>query len=244
MRIDVLTPFPDLLSPVFAESMLKQAQSKGIVQIKVWDLREFSQDKHRTVDDYGYGGGAGMVLKPEPIFLAIDAILAESGTEKPQVIFMTPQGSRFNQKTAWKLSESAHIIFICGHYRGVDERVVEAWVTDEISIGDYVLTGGELPAAVVIDAVVRLIPGVLNDFESAEGDTFSGQHLDYPHYTRPVEYRGMKVPDVLLSGHHANVQKWREAEALKRTQEKRPDLLNKFDENRESHSGGKQHEPC
>lgn len=244
MRIDVLTPFPDLLSPVVSESMLKQAQAKGIVQIKLWDLRDFSTDKHHTVDDYGYGGGAGMVLKPEPIFSAIDAILAESGAEKPRVIFMTPQGRTFHQETARELSEDAHLIFICGHYRGVDERVVEAWVTDEISIGDYVLTGGELPAAVVIDAVVRLVPGVLNDFNSAEGDTFSGKYVDYPHYTRPVEFRGLKVPDVLLSGHHANVQKWREAQALKRTKEKRPDLLSRMKENRESHSGGKQHEPC
>ncbi|MCK5149021.1 tRNA (guanosine(37)-N1)-methyltransferase TrmD [bacterium] len=225
MRIDVITPFPDLLAPVLNESMLKQAQSKDLVCMNIWDLREFSVDKHRTVDDYPYGGGAGMVMKPEPIFLAMDRIISDSGNENPYVIFMSPQGQTLKQEKSWSLSKEKHLVFICGHYRGVDERVIKTLVTEEISIGDYILTGGELPAAVVIDTVVRLLPGVLGDFDSAEGDTFSGELLDYPHYTRPLEYRGQRVPDVLVSGHHANVEKWRKEQALNRTQEKRPDLL-------------------
>lgn len=227
MKIDIVTPFPEMMKGIFNESILKRAQEKGIVKITVWDLRDFTTDKHRTVDDYAYGGGPGMILKPEPIFIAMDAILKMNPGGDPKVIFMTPQGRTYNQGKAWEFTEEDHLIFLCGHYRGVDERVIEAWVTEEISIGDYIITGGELAAAVVVDSVVRLLPGVLGDFDSAEGDTFSSDHLDYPHYTRPAEFRGMKVPDVLLSGHHAKISSWREECARKRTAKKRPDLLKK-----------------
>jgi tRNA (guanine37-N1)-methyltransferase len=224
MRIDVITAFPDLLAAVFGESILKKAQEKNSVAIRLWDLREFARDKHKTVDDYPYGGGAGMVMKPEPIFRAIDEIRKEVPGNTP-VILMSPQGERFSQRMAEEMSLAENWIFICGHYRGVDERVIETLVTREISIGDYILTGGELPAAVIVDAVVRLLPGVLGDMESAEGDSFSNSLLDHPHYTRPENYRGMKVPDVLLSGHHAHIEKWRMQKAVDKTRRQRPDLL-------------------
>ena len=226
MKIDVLTPFPDMMKGVFRESILGRAQGKGIVVLKVWDLRDFATDKHRTVDDYPYGGGPGMILKPEPIFRAVDQILEKNPEASPKIIFMTPQGEPYTQAKAKELAGEDHLVFLCGHYRGVDVRVVEALVTDEISIGDYILTGGELAAAVVVDSVVRLLPGVLGDFDSAEGDSFHDGRLDHPHYTRPAEFRGMKVPDVLLSGHHAQVDAWREKKAVERTRERRPDLLN------------------
>ena len=225
MRIDVVTAFPGAVEPMFGESILKRAGEKGIVDIHVWDLRAFTTDKHKTVDDYPYGGGPGMILKPEPIFKAVEAIREEVPVSSPRVILMTPQGESFSQKKARLLTGENHLVFLCGHYRGVDERVVEALVTDEISIGDYILTGGELAAAVVVDAVVRLLPGVLGDFDSAEGDSFHKGALDHPHYTRPEEFRGMRVPDVLLSGHHAQIDAWREEQSQKRTRERRPDLL-------------------
>ncbi len=225
MRIDVVTPFPDLVAPVLNESMLKQAQDKEIVTIKIWDLRSFTTDKHRTVDDSPYGGGAGMIMKCDPFFKAVDEIRSEHPSEKTRVVFLTPQGETYSQDKAESLSKEEHLIFLCGHYRGVDERIIESLVTDEISIGDYILTGGELPSCVVIDSVIRLLPGVLNDFDSARGDSFVSGMLDYPHYTRPELYRDMKVPDVLLSGNHAEIEKYRQNEALKRTQARRPDLL-------------------
>lgn len=225
MKIDVVTPFPEMMQAIFRESILKRAQEKGIVKITVWDLRSFTTDKHKTVDDYPYGGGAGMILKPEPIFRAVDQIRKENPATSSKIIFMTPQGELYNQAKARELSGEKHLVFLCGHYRGVDERVVEALVSDEISIGDYVLTGGELAAAVVVDSVVRLLPGVLGDFDSAEGDSFSSGVLDYPHYTRPEVFRGMRVPDVLLSGHHAKINSWRKSQALVRTRTRRPDLL-------------------
>ena len=225
MIIDVVTPFPGIIRGVINESILRRAQDKKVVTITLWDLREFTTDKHKTVDDYPYGGGAGMILKPEPIFRAVDEIKKKHPTTAPRIIFMTPQGKQYSQKMAEELSEEEHLIFLCGHYRGVDERVIEALVTDEISIGDYILTGGELAAAVVIDSTVRLIPGVLGDFDSAEGDSFSSGRLDYPHYTRPEVFQGMRVPDVLLSGHHARIAAWRENQALERTLKRRPDLL-------------------
>jgi len=225
MRIDVVTPFPGIIKGVINESILKRAQDKGIVTIKLWNLREFTADKHKTVDDYPYGGGAGMILKPEPIFKAVEKIKKENPDTSPRIIFMTPQGEQYSQTKAKVLAQEKHLIFICGHYRGVDERVIEALVTDEISIGDYILTGGELAAAVVIDSAVRLIPGVLGDFDSAEGDSFSSGRLDYPHYTRPEVFQGMRVPNVLLSGHHARIEAWRKNQAMERTLKRRPDLL-------------------
>jgi len=225
MKIDVLTPFPGMMEGIFGESILGRAQERGIVTLTVWDLRDFTTDKHRTVDDYPYGGGPGMILKPEPIFRAVDQILEKNPEASPKIIFMTPQGEPYTQAKAKELAGEDYLIFLCGHYRGVDERVVEALVTDEISIGDYILTGGELASAVVVDSVVRLLPGVLGDFDSAEGDSFSNERLDYPHYTRPAVFRGMRVPEVLLSGHHAEIEAWREGKALERTRERRPDLL-------------------
>jgi len=225
MRIDIVTPFPEMMKAILGESILRRAQEKGIVVIEVWDLRGFTTDKHKTVDDYPYGGGAGMIMKPEPIFRAVDRIVKEHPDTDPKIVFMTPQGERYSQEKAQRLKDENHLIFLCGHYRGVDERVVERLVNEEISIGDYILTGGELAAAVVIDSVVRLLPNVLGDFNSAEGDTFSDGRLDYPHYTRPEIFRGMRVPDVLLSGHHERIEAWREKQSLERTRKRRPDLL-------------------
>ncbi len=227
MKIDVITPFPEMITGFFQESMLKRAQEKEIVTIKLWDLREFTTDKHKTVDDYPFGGGAGMILKAEPFFRAMDHILKVKTKNSPRVILMTPQGERFTQDRAVSLTKENHLVFLCGHYRGVDQRVIEKYVTDEISIGDYILTGGELASSVVIDAVVRLLPGVLGDFNSAEGDSFHSGQLDHPHYTRPAEFCGMKVPDVLLSGHHAKIESWQKEQSEKNTRERRPDLLKK-----------------
>jgi len=228
MRIDILTPFPELIAGAFNESMIKRAREKGIVEIKFWDIRKQTRDKHNTVDDYPYGGGAGMILKPEPIFRTMDKIQNERPDPGRRVLFMTPQGKPFDQNMALQLSEEDHLIFICGHYRGVDERVIEQLVTDEISIGDYILTGGELAAAVISDAVIRLLPGVLGNSDSAEGDSFTCGLLDHPHYTRPEMYRDHKVPDVLLTGHHANVESWRNEQALERTKKRRPDLYKRY----------------
>ena len=227
MRIDVVTPFPGMFQGFLNDSILRRAQEKGIVQVRLWDLRDFTSDKHKTVDDYPYGGGPGMILKPEPIFLAVDAIREETSNESSKVILLTPQGECYTQTKAEALAGESHLILLCGHYRGVDERVTQALVTDEISIGDFILTGGELAAAVLVDSVVRLLPGVLGNFDSAEGDSFSGGGLDHPHYTRPAEFRGMKVPEVLLSGHHAQITSWREQQSKERTKTKRPDLYKK-----------------
>lgn len=225
MIIDVITPFPNLIRGVFQESILKRAQIKGLVEVTLWDLRGFTEDNHHTVDDYPYGGGAGMILKPEPIFLAVEEIRRKHPETAPVVVFMTPQGNTYTQEKAQAFAGREHLIFLCGRYRGVDERVVKALVTEEISLGDYIITGGELAAAVVIDSVVRLLPDVLNNADSAEGDSFASGMLDHPHYTRPEIFRKMAVPEVLLSGHHENIRKWRHEQALKRTRERRPDLL-------------------
>jgi tRNA (guanine37-N1)-methyltransferase len=225
MRIDIVTAFPSMLEPVFDESILRRAQQKKIVSVRVWDLRAFTEDKHQTVDDYPYGGGPGMILKPEPIFRAVEAIRKDVKRTPPRIILMSPQGEQFSQTKARALTSEKHLIFLCGHYRGVDERIIDALVTEEISIGDYVLTGGELAAAVVADAVIRLLPGVLGDADSAEGDSFQNHRLDHPHYTRPEVFHGMRVPEILLSGHHAQIHAWREDQALRRTRERRPDLL-------------------
>ncbi|MDI7741639.1 tRNA (guanosine(37)-N1)-methyltransferase TrmD [Lysinibacillus fusiformis] len=226
MNIHVLSLFPDMFTGVFGSSILKKAQEKGAVSLEVSDIRDFSTNKHKQVDDYPYGGGAGMVLKPEPMFQAVEAI---TEGRKPRIILMCPQGERFTQKKAEELAMEEDLVFLCGHYEGYDERIRTNLVTDEISIGDFVLTGGELPAMTVIDAVVRLLPGVLGQQDSHIQDSFSTGLLEHPHYTRPADFRGMKVPDVLLSGNHANIDKWREQESLKRTFERRPDLLEEMD---------------
>ena len=222
MKIHVLSLFPDMFTGVFGASILKKAQEKGAVELAVTDIREYSENKHKQVDDYPYGGGAGMVLKPEPMFNAVEAI---TEGRKPRVILMCPQGERFTQKKAEELAKEEDLVFLCGHYEGYDERIREHLVTDEISIGDFVLTGGELPAMTVIDAVVRLLPGVLGQEDSHIQDSFSTGLLEHPHYTRPADFRGMKVPDILLSGNHAKIDAWREEQSFKRTLERRPDLL-------------------
>jgi tRNA (guanine37-N1)-methyltransferase len=231
MRIDVLTLFPQMFEAPFSFGIFKRAIDRGLVSIKIHNIRDYAHDKHKTVDDYPYGGGPGMVLKPEPIFEAVEAIkadiLAQDKVSEPPVILLTPQGRLFSQQIAQELAKESHLILLCGHYEGVDERVREHLVTDEISIGDYVLTGGELPALVVIDAVVRLLPGVLGSEESPWDDSHASGLLEYPQYTRPAEYRGWAVPEVLLSGNHAQIAKWRREQVIRRTLERRPDLLQK-----------------
>ncbi|KOP79394.1 tRNA (guanine-N1)-methyltransferase [Lysinibacillus sp. FJAT-14745] len=225
MNIHVLSLFPDMFTGVFGASILKKAQEKDAVKLEVTDIREYSGNKHNQVDDYPYGGGAGMVLKPEPMFSAVEAI---TEGKNPRIILMCPQGERFTQKKAEELAQEQELVFLCGHYEGYDERIRQHLVTDEISIGDFVLTGGELGAMTVIDSVVRLLPGVLGQADSHIQDSFSTGLLEHPHYTRPAEFRGMKVPDVLLSGNHAKIEQWRAEESLKRTFERRPDLFENY----------------
>ena len=221
MKIDILTLFPNMFEGFLNESIIKRAIDNKNVEINIHNIRDYSNDKHKKVDDYAFGGGCGMVLMPQPIFDAIDEIK----TNNSKVILLTPQGYRYNQKMAYDLSKEKHLILICGHYEGFDERI-RSLADIEISIGDYVLTGGEIPCMAITDSVVRLLDGVIKE-ESHKLDSFNNNLLDYPVYTKPVEYRGMKVPDVLLSGHHANIEKWRKEEQIKRTQERRPDLLEK-----------------
>lgn len=228
MKIDVLTLFPEMFSGVFGQSILKKAAEQNAASYQVFNFRDYADNKHKTVDDYPYGGGAGMVLKPQPIFDAVAHLHEESHT-KPRVILLCPQGERYTQKKAEELAEEKHLIFVCGHYEGYDERIREHVVTDEISIGDFVLTGGELGAMVIIDSVVRLLPGVLGNEESHMKDSFSTGMLEHPHYTRPADFRGMKVPDVLMSGNHKHIDEWRAKESLKRTLERRPDLLEQME---------------
>ena len=224
MIIDILTLFPEMFAGPFDNSIIKRAQEKEIIRLNTYNIRNFSRNKHHTVDDTPYGGGVGMVMNAEPVFEAVD-MLKNNGGSKARVILMCPQGMTFTQGLAKVLAEEERLIFICGHYEGIDERVRELLVTDEISLGDFVLTGGEIPVMAVVDAVVRLIPGVLGDMSSAEEDSFYNSLLDYPHYTRPREYRGYEVPKELLSGHHENIRKWRLRQSLLRTLVKRPDLL-------------------
>jgi tRNA (guanine37-N1)-methyltransferase len=224
MNIDVLTLFPEMFEGVFGHSILKKAAENEAVTYNVVNFREYADNKHKTVDDYPYGGGAGMVLKPQPIFDAVEDLRSKSGAS-PRVILLCPQGERYTQRKAEELAEADHLIFVCGHYEGYDERIREHVVTDEISIGDFVLTGGELGAMVVIDSVVRLLPGVLGNQESHMKDSFSTGFLEHPHYTRPADFRGIKVPDVLMSGNHRLVEEWRAKESLRRTYLRRPDLL-------------------
>ncbi len=222
MNIQVLSLFPPMFDGVFQHSIMKKAQDKGAVSLGVVDIREFADNK-RQVDDYPFGGGAGMVLKPEPVFNAVESITNEG--KKPRVILMCPQGERFTQKKAEELASEEELVFICGHYEGYDERIREHLVTDEISIGDFVLTGGELAAMTVIDSVVRLLPGVLGNSDSPVRDSFSTGLLEHPHYTRPANFRDMTVPAVLTSGNHAKIEEWREEQGIKRTFERRPDLF-------------------
>ncbi len=223
MKIDVLTLFPEMFHGVFNSSILKKAQEKKAVFIDLINFRDFSTNKHKMVDDYPYGGGNGMVLKPEPIFDAVESI---ENWQKAKIILLTPQGKVFNQKIAEELVDNEHLIFICGHYEGFDERIREHLVTDELSIGDFIMTGGELAAMVVVDSVVRLLPSVLGNEQSSITDSFSFGLLEYPQYTRPEIYRNWKVPGILLSGHHENISNWRKREALKRTMDRRRDLIN------------------
>jgi tRNA (guanine37-N1)-methyltransferase len=230
MKIDVLTIFPEFFGQVFEFGIIRRAKLAALVEISVIDIRDFATDKHRMVDDRPFGGGDGMVLKPEPIFAAIESLLGTSEKAnyppRSRVVLLTPQGRQFKQARAKEFAdETDHLVVICGRYEGVDERVNEALVTDEISIGDYVLSGGEPAAVVLIDSIVRLLPGALGSETSAENDSFSNGILDCPHYTRPAEFRGMSVPDVLLNGNHAEIDKWRQEMALKKTRDNRRDLL-------------------
>jgi len=221
MKIDILTLFPNMFDGFLNESIIKRARDKNQVEINVYNIRDYSTNKHKKVDDYGFGGGRGMVLMPQPIFDAVESLK----TDDSYVILMTPQGEKYNQKMAYTLKDKKHIIIICGHYEGFDERI-RSLADMEISIGDYVLTGGEIPSMVITDSIVRLLDGVITK-ESYELESFNDELLDYPVYTKPVDFRGMKVPEVLLSGHHKNINEWRHNEQIKRTQARRPDLLEK-----------------
>jgi tRNA (guanine37-N1)-methyltransferase len=227
IRFDILSVFPGMFVSAFACSLLKKAQEKNLIEIQVHDIRHYAQDKHRMTDDAPYGGGGGMVMKVEPIDRALQAVAPER--DQALVVLLTPQGETFCQKIAEELATNPRIVLICGHYEGLDERVRAHLVDREISIGDYVLTGGELPAMIVVDAVARLIPGVLGNAVSAQTDSFATGLLEYPQYTRPAEYRNWKVPDVLITGHHREIDKWRRRESLRRTLARRPDLLKQAD---------------
>ncbi|MFW6677876.1 tRNA (guanosine(37)-N1)-methyltransferase TrmD [Lacrimispora sp. AGF001] len=224
MNYHILTLFPDMVLNGLNTSIIGRAVEKGLLSIEAIDIRDYSADKHHSVDDYPYGGGAGMVMQPMPICEAYDDLCNKIG-KKPRVIYMTPQGTVFNQTIAGELAREEDLVFLCGHYEGIDERALNLVATDFLSIGDYVLTGGELPAMVMIDCISRLIPGVLKNETSAEFESFHDNLLEHPQYTRPEEYRGLKVPEVLLSGHHKNIDIWRREQSIKRTLERRPDLL-------------------
>lgn len=224
MKISILSLFPEMFHGFLQHSILKRAQDNEVVSFQLVNFRDYTDDKHNNVDDYPYGGGAGMVLKAQPIFDAVDALTKEA-EKKPRVILMCPQGKPFTQSDAEELANEDQLIFICGHYEGYDERIREHVVTDEYSIGDYVLTGGELGALVMSDAIVRLLPGAIGNETSHKKDSFSTGLLEHPQYTRPADFRGMKVPDVLLSGNHAKIDEWREIQSVKRTKERRADLL-------------------
>jgi tRNA (guanine37-N1)-methyltransferase len=224
VKIDIVTIFPRMVEAGLAEGVVGRARASGVLDIVVHNLRDFTTDKHHVVDDVPFGGGPGMVMKPEPFFAALGAIRERRGAPDA-VVLLSPAGERFTQAGARRLSSLAHVVLLCGRYEGIDERVREVLATEEISIGDYVLSGGEVPALAVVDAVARLVPGVVGDEQSVEGDSFTRGLLDYPHYTRPAEFEGRPVPGVLLSGHHAEIRRWRREAALQRTRERRPDLL-------------------
>lgn len=230
IRIDVLTLFPDMFAGPFRNSMVRLAKEKGLVKIRIIDIRRFSKNKHRKCDDTPYGGGPGMVMNADPIFSAIEH--AKKKSEKALVVLMTPQGEPYHQKKAWDLSRDKHLIFLCGHYEGVDERVVKHAVDAEISVGDFVTTGGEVPAMAVIESIVRLVPGVVGNQVSLVAESFENKLLDHPHYTRPREYRGWEVPDVLLSGDHKKIEKWRRDHAVAKTKRVRPDLWQSHEKKR------------
>jgi tRNA (guanine37-N1)-methyltransferase len=236
MRIDIITLFPEICRAPLNESMMKRAQENGALELRIHNLRDWTNDKHHVVDDAPFGGGQGMVMKPEPIFAAVEDLRGESRktsnaeqskieNREPKIILMSPTGRRFDQRLAEQLSQESHLLIVCGHYEGIDHRVVEHLIDEEISIGDYVLTNGAIAAVVVADAIVRLIPGVLGDEKSARDDSFREGLLEGPQYTRPAEFRGWKVPEILLSGNHGEIAKWRKEQAKKRTRENRPDLL-------------------
>lgn len=224
MNFYVMTLFPEMIEQGLNTSITGRAIKNGVISLNAVNIRDFTKDKHRHVDDYPYGGGAGMVMQPQPVYDCYSEI-TKNMDKKPRVIYMTPQGKVFTQAVAEELSKEENLIFLCGHYEGIDERVLEEIVTDNLSIGDYVLTGGELPAMVMIDSIARLVPGVLNNDESAQYESFQDGLLEYPQYTRPVEYHGRKVPDVLMSGHHANIERWRREKSIERTYLRRPELL-------------------
>ena len=230
MRFDIVTVFPNMVLGPLQEGIVARAIARGLLDVRVHDLRDFTSDRHRVVDDMPFGGGPGMVLKPEPLFAAVEAIMVQSGSETASrgraIVLTSPDGERLTHRGVERLSALDHVVILCGRYEGVDERVREHLATEAISVGDYVLSGGELPALVIVDAVARLIPGVVGDEASVAGDSFARDGLlDFPQYTRPAEFRGWKVPPVLLSGHHAEIEKWRRAQALERTRIHRPDLL-------------------
>ena len=238
MKFHILTLFPEMIEQGLNNSIIKRATEAGHISINAVNIRDYTLDKHNKVDDYPYGGGAGMLMQAQPVYDAYKALVKsheESGKPTPRVVFMTPQGKTFRQELARELATEEELIFLCGHYEGIDERVLEEIVTDEISIGDYVLTGGELPAMVVIDTVARLIPGVLNNEESANDESFAGNLLEYPQYTRPEVWHEKSVPEILLSGHHANIAKWRLEQSVERTRVKRPDLYEKYMEELEAY---------
>lgn len=222
-----MTLFPDIFNSYMGESIMKRGVEKGIIEVNVYNIRDFSNNKHKKVDDYPFGGGAGMVMTPQPIYDTYKHIIETNNIEKPRVIYLTPKGKVYKQSIAQDISKEEDIILLCGHYEGIDERILELIVTDEVSIGDYVLTGGELPALILIDSISRLIPGVLNQNESFEEESFKDNLLEYPQYTRPREFMGLEVPEVLLSGNHKNIDEWRHNESIKITKERRPDLYKK-----------------
>lgn len=226
MNFHILTLFPEMVMDGLSTSIIGRAQSKGLLSVEAINIRDFAENKHNRVDDYTYGGGAGMLMQAGPVYGAYQSVV-EKAKSKPRVIYLSPQGETFSQAKAEEFAQEEELIFLCGHYEGIDERVLEEIVTDYVSIGDYVLTGGELPAMVMIDAISRLIPGVLHNDVSAEFESFQDNLLEYPQYTRPEEWHGKKVPEILLSGHHANVEKWRREQSIIRTAERRPDLLEK-----------------
>ncbi len=229
MNFHIMTLFPEMVLGGLEESILGRAKEKGLISINAVNIRDYTEDKHNKVDDYTYGGGAGMLMQAQPIYAAYEDILKNIGGNKlPKVIYLTPQGKTFSQSIAEEYAREEDLIFLCGHYEGIDERVIEAIVTDQISIGDFVLTGGELPAMVMVDTIARLVPGVLNNEESATTESFSNNLLEYPQYSRPEEWMGKRVPDVLLSGHHANIKKWRLEKSIERTKERREDLYNAY----------------
>ena len=228
MRIDIVTLFPEICRAPLSESIMKRAQEKGIIELRIHNLRDWASDKHHTVDDAPFGGGQGMVMKPEPIFAAVEDLRQQASGIRPRsakVILMSPAGRRFDQRMAQQLSQESHLIIVCGHYEGVDHRVIDHLIDLEISIGDYVLTNGAIAAVALVDAVARLLPGTLGHEHSAADDSFSRGLLEAPQYTRPAQFRGWKVPEVLLSGNHAEIAKWRKEQAIKRTRQNRPDLL-------------------